>query len=305
PPRDPAPGSEGAPPRARPGGRSAPLHRRLRWGRRALLPRGLRGWARGNDREAGRRSLPGWPTTRLAQDQVPAASGVRDRRLHRPEGLARSPGRRPPGGVRDGRSRLRRSRRLGPRCRRAPRSPPATSRARDRRMPVHAGGSAAGTRASLGASRARLRGALHGVDGRRCRPPSGLPGAARRQAAARRAARGRGASRLIGAIPVLARAGGSLGARPKKSWVALLDFDRDAPQAGLGGHARDVVSLGFGGAGNVARALGVVEEEVDLLAALERLEGELRFCPTERALDAAEVEYRADGFSVHGGRERP
>src|SRR5262249_9749361 len=99
-------------------------------------------------------------------------------------------------------------------------------------------------------SRARLRGTLHGMDGRRARPTSGLHRVAGRQAPTRRAARGRGSSRLIS----LAHARGTL------------DFDRDAPEAGLGGHACHVVSLRFGGAGDVAGSLSVVEEEVDLLA---------------------------------------
>src|SRR5262249_58971550 len=108
------------------------------------------------------------------------------------------------------------------------------------------------------------RGALHGVDGRRRRPPSGVPRAAGRQAGAGRAARRRGGCRLnrVGSV-----------------W---LDLDRDAPEAGLAGHARDVVPFGLRGTGDVSRALRVVEDELDLLALWECLEGELRLRPAER-----------------------
>ena len=55
---------------------------------RGLLRGGLGGAARGHRRQEGEQRIRGGPVARLAQDQVPASPGVRDRRLHRSAGLA-------------------------------------------------------------------------------------------------------------------------------------------------------------------------------------------------------------------------
>ena len=61
--------------------------RRPRGGRRTGLPRGRhRGPARGYPRQAGGERLRRGTLGRVAQDQVPASPGIRDRRLHRPPG---------------------------------------------------------------------------------------------------------------------------------------------------------------------------------------------------------------------------
>src|SRR5262249_41937952 len=78
--------------------------------------------------------------------------------------------------------------------------------------------------------------------------------------------------------------------RPRKADRGLSNLDRDAPGAALRGHVGDVVSGGLRGARDVASAARIVDEQIDLVAARERLEGDARVGPRQRAGDAAQVE---------------
>jgi hypothetical protein len=58
----------------------------------------------------------------------------------------------------------------------------------------------------------------------------------------------------------------------------------------------------LGRARDVACTLGIVDQEVDLLAARERFEADLRLRPAERAFDAAEIEPVAHDGTMPGAR---
>src|SRR5947199_366433 len=147
--------------------------------------------------DAGGRALPRRPPHRVAQDQVRQAPGVRDRRLHGPQGNARGAGRRPPGRLRRRRARLCGPRRLGPRPRRPGRARRAAPPAHHRALPVHARQPAARARAPLGAAGAGVRGALLGVDERGARAPPRVSRAPYRSPAARGARRARGHTSIV------------------------------------------------------------------------------------------------------------
>ena len=181
-----------------PAARRGPLRRSRRGRRRGLLRGGCR--AAGLEGIVAKRATSaytGGAHARLAQDQVPAAPGVRHRRLHRSPGLARPLRRAAPRRLRGGdRARLRVQ--GGHRLRRAPRSPAIAERlapARPRRPRRSTAGTPDRPRAPLGRAATRLRGALHRVDGRRRHPPPDLPRAPRRQDGPRSA----GARRPVGA----------------------------------------------------------------------------------------------------------
>src|SRR5262249_40468534 len=86
----------------------------------------------------------------------------------------------------------------------------------------------------------------------------------------------------------IARAGMDLSKSPVGR--GLSNLDRDAPAAALRRHVGDVVSGGLRGARNGGRAAGVVDEQIDLVAACERLERDPCLGPRQRAGDAAQVE---------------
>src|SRR5262245_21662046 len=69
--------------------------------------------------------------------------------------------------------------------------------------------------------------------------------------------------------------------------IRTLHFQCDAPMAAFGSHGDEVVAGGFGGAGDVARRLRLVDEQLDLVAAIERFDAHLRLCPAHGTLDAA------------------
>ena len=206
-------------PRARP---AAPRHRPLRRSRAKAGPaafsrRPPRPRLEGIVAKRADERLRGAALGRVAQDQVPAPPGVRDRRLHRPPGQPGTLRRAAPRPLRGRAARLRVEGRHGLRRRRA-RAALARARAAPSGDVAVRRGHARGPRASLGRAAARRRGAVHRVDARRRDPPPGLPRAPgrhaprgmpprdapdagdwprRRPAPARRRAEARGRRRLV------------------------------------------------------------------------------------------------------------
>ena len=160
-----------------------------------------------------------------------------------PKGTREPPRRAPPRRLRRRRARLRRPRRLRPRRR----ARSATSHARlaalaDERCPFTRGTSAAWARSTTGCGRSSSA---------RCASASGPPTAA----SATRCSSGLRADQPAREV------------RRETPEPRALRLDRDRPDARAGGDADDVVAGGLGGAREVARALRVVDQEIDLLAA--------------------------------------
>ena len=160
--------------------RRHPLWRPRRRAGRGVLRGGGRAAAGGHRRQARGGPLHRRAHARVAQDQMPPAAGVRDRRLDRSAGgagLVRRPASRcvrgrPPGLRRQGRHRVRRGDAApGVGSAAAARAAEVTIRQRH----------ADGPRSSLGRADPGRRGPLHGVDGGGRHSPPRLPGAARRQ----------------------------------------------------------------------------------------------------------------------------
>src|SRR5262245_34460189 len=94
----------------------------------------------------------------------------------------------------------------------------------------------------------------------------------------------------------------------KPSRVGLSNLDRDAPARRLDNHRSDVVPHGLGRARDVASRLCVVDHQLELIAACQRLEHDARLRPRQRAADAAQVERPSHGrqiLSASDGRAPP